>query len=386
MPPIINILALGNFAAALTFRCLDPVLPQIAADTGVDVHAAASLLTAFALPYALIQPTLGAAGDLFGKTRIISFCLVLLVISCGLGAAATSFEMLFVSRVAMGAAAGGVFPLTLALTGDLVPVAQRQHAVARLLATTVTGTLIGSVLAGFIADAWHWRGVLIAMTVAVALVTVVIMLSLRRQKIPAAEPLSLRGLIDGYREILRNPQTAVVYVAVFLEGLCVNGLFPFVAVILAARGESRAAIAGLVLAGFAFGGLAYSISIKAVLRRLSANRLMLVSGAGLGITLALAGLNPNWAVQFVIFFAMGITFYGVHGTLQIFGSELAPQARGSAIALFATAFFLGQAVGPPIYGPAMTGLGIFPTLAVSGLVMFLVAVLAAVRLRHKEAA
>lgn len=383
---VVNILALGTFAAALTFRCLDPVLPPIAVETGVDINTAAALTTGFALPYALIQPTLGAAGDLFGKTRIIVGCLVLLVLSCLLGAIAPSFETLFAARVLMGMAAGGVFPLALALTGDLVPVAERQTAAARLLATTVTGMLMGSAVGGIVGDLMHWRAVLVILAVVIAAASVTTILVLRSITLPVRPTSSMSGLVAGYRTIFRNRQTWIVYSAVFLEGLCLHGFFPFVAPLLARIGETRSTIAGLLLAGFAAGGLIYSLSVRRVLSLMSVNVLMLTGGLAMPAMLVLAGVEISWAVQFVIYLLMGLGFYAFHGSLQIFASELAPAARGSAVALFATFLFLGQAIGPITYGFGFDILGVLPSLALNALVLAAIVIVAAIRLRHDEAA
>src|SRR5438477_9903646 len=78
MPPILNIIALATFAASLSARALDPVLPHVAEDFGVSIAAAASFASGFALTFAIIQPVLGAAADLFGKARLVIVCLVLL--------------------------------------------------------------------------------------------------------------------------------------------------------------------------------------------------------------------------------------------------------------------------------------------------------------------
>ena len=43
-------------------------------------------------------------------------------------------------------------------------------------------------------------------------------------------------------------------------------------------------------------------------------------------------------------------YYTMHGTLQTRATELAPQARGTAISLFAFFFFMGQATGPQLLG------------------------------------
>jgi hypothetical protein len=52
MPPLLNIITLATFAASLSARALDPVLPHVASDFGVSI-ATASVL---AFTFAVIQP------------------------------------------------------------------------------------------------------------------------------------------------------------------------------------------------------------------------------------------------------------------------------------------------------------------------------------------
>src|SRR5438045_8995693 len=78
MPPILNIIALASFAASLSARALDPVLPHIAEDFAVSIATAAGFASGFAFTFAIIQPVLGAAADLCGKARLVSVRLVLL--------------------------------------------------------------------------------------------------------------------------------------------------------------------------------------------------------------------------------------------------------------------------------------------------------------------
>src|SRR5882724_2882299 len=126
MPPAINIIALANFAASLSARALDPVLPHVASDFGVSIATAASFSAIFAFTFAVIQPVLGAAADLFGKARLMIVCLVLLGLANILGAISTSFPLLFATRILAGIGSGGVFPVALSLTSDLVAPEKRQ--------------------------------------------------------------------------------------------------------------------------------------------------------------------------------------------------------------------------------------------------------------------
>jgi len=70
MSPVLNIIALATFAASLTTRALDPILPHVASDFGVSVAAAAGFASVFAFTFAIVQPVMGAVADMFGKARL----------------------------------------------------------------------------------------------------------------------------------------------------------------------------------------------------------------------------------------------------------------------------------------------------------------------------
>ena len=78
---MLTTLWLTVFATSLFFRAVDPIIPQIAADLNEPIGSVALLATAFALPYALMQPILGALADVMGKTRMMFACLVLVTVA-----------------------------------------------------------------------------------------------------------------------------------------------------------------------------------------------------------------------------------------------------------------------------------------------------------------
>ena len=82
---------------------------------------------------------------------------------------------------------------------------------------------------------------------------------------------SLSALMQGYRTIFANPNARICYGAVFIEGCCVLGLFPFIAAFLFELGETSLSIAGIVIAGFAVGGLFYTLTVSRFLPRIGVN-------------------------------------------------------------------------------------------------------------------
>ena len=76
---ITHVSAIG-FATALSARALDPLIPSIADDLAVDAASVAFLSTAFALPFACVQPILGPLADLVGKIRLMVTCLAVIIV------------------------------------------------------------------------------------------------------------------------------------------------------------------------------------------------------------------------------------------------------------------------------------------------------------------
>ena len=368
MGRVLNLMAFVIFATTLFMRSVDPVIPQIASGLNVTPTTAALLSTGFTLPYALVQPVLGALADMFSKTRLIAVCMLVVgiaTIACGL---ATNFEMLMILRVVAGVAAGGVFPIALAVAGDRVPVQQRQVAIGRLLFAAMTGNLLGASGAGVIGDVVGWRGVFFV-TGAIDLVALAVAIPGFRSLNELPGRFDLSTFIPNYRAVFSNPLAKYCFGAVFIEALFLFGVFPYMAVLLREAGETHASIAGVVIAGFGIGGVIYTVMVAWLVAHISERRLMATGGMVMGACLLVIALRMPWPVEFMNFMVMGFGFYLLHGCIQVYVTELAPSARGSATAGHSMFFFLGQAAGPVVYGAGLTSVGITPVLAVGAVAL-----------------
>jgi predicted MFS family arabinose efflux permease len=368
MPRAINIIAIATFAASLSARALDPVLPHIADEFSVSIARAASFAAVFAFTFAVVQPVLGAAADLFGKARLMIVCLVLLGLANILGAMATSFPLLFATRILAGIGSGGVFPVALSLTSDLVVPEKRQVAIGRTLAGSMTGNLLGASFSGVIGDFLGWRGVLAILGLLVVTASVAVTAGFRGAALARGPKSNLSTLWHGYRTIFANPN-ALCFAAVFIEGCCVLGLFPYIASFLFELGETSLSIAGVVIAGFAVGGLIYTMTVSRFLPRLGVNGMMITGASLVGLQLVAIAFGPGWKFQATSLLLMGWGFYMIHGCLQVFASELSVEARATALSLHSFFFFMGQTVGPIAYGIGLQSVGKIPTLLTSAVII-----------------
>jgi DHA1 family inner membrane transport protein len=382
MSRVLNVVAGVSFATALFQRAVDPVIPQIAIDLSVEPATAALLSTAFAIPYAVVQPVLGGMADMLGKIRLMTACLIVLVISAVAGALATDFATLFTARAVSGMAAGGVFPIALAIAGDLVPLGERQVAISRLLAITLAGGLLGASLGGVAGDLIGWHGVFFGAAGIGAAALAAIILGLRGIETDAPARFDLVSMRANYVAIFRNPLAKICFSAVFLEGIFLFGLFPHLAALLYAEGETRASIAGIVIGGFGLGGVIYAFVLPRVLARFGTRNLMIAGGSLVATALVLIAFRVPWPVQFLLFALIGCAFYLVHGSIQIFVTELAPAARGASTAVHSAFFFIGQGIGPVYYGFGFALVGSTQTLLISAAGMAFVGIWCAQMLRH----
>ncbi len=372
------------FAQTIFTRAVDPVIPLIAADFAVDVKTAALLSTVFALPYALVQPALGVAGDFVGKTRLMNVSLIVIALSALVCAVAESFSVLVAMRIAAGLVAGGIFPVAMALIGDLIPINQRQVAIGRLLAVALTGNLLGSLIAGIIGDLLGWRGVFAILGGFSLITAITAFFAFRTVATTKSAPFDRAVVMNNFRQIFADPRAKVCFLAVFFEAVFIHGLFPYVAVLLLMAGETRASIAGLLLGIFALGGIVYSLFVPVIVAHVSERRLMIAGGVMAAAGLVLISGHFPWYWQIAVFGVFGFGFYLLHSTIQVHVTELSQTARGAAASLHSCSFYLGQAVGPVIYGIGFAHGGPEPSMLIGAAVILIVGLICARLLRHRH--
>jgi DHA1 family inner membrane transport protein len=117
------------------------------------------------------------------------------------------------------------------------------------------------------------------------MVTIVAFVAFRGVVTPPPAPFHRAAVIANFRGIFADPRAKVCFTSVFFEAVFIHGLFPYVALLLLAIGETRASVAGLLIAAFAVGGVFYSLVLPVLIVRVRERLLMLAGG-----TLAAAGL------------------------------------------------------------------------------------------------
>lgn len=349
MNPAFFALAAAAFVSGANLRLFDALLPTVARDFGVLPTTASVVVTAFTLAYGLFQVVHGPLGDRLGKLRVVGVA-TLIAAAASLGSAyAPTLQSLTVLRFATGIGAAAIVPLSLAWVGDNTPYDRRQAALGRFLGFILMGQILGPALGGALAEFIHWRRVFDVLAGVFLLVSAVLLIVDRRTARPIAVS-APSSVFDNYLRVLRDPWVRTVMLAVFLEGGLFYGAFAYTGAWLKERFDLSYLMIGALLAGFGLGGMIYSVLVRRLLARFGETGFVKIGSGLLLACFAVLPLLPYWQLTVAVFVVAGFGFYMFHNTLQTKATEMAPQSRGTAIAVFAFALFMGQASGVAVFG------------------------------------
>jgi predicted MFS family arabinose efflux permease len=369
------LLSLAAFGSASGMRIMDPLMPMVAADFGVTVSNIAVVVAVFMLFYGGGQVATGPLGDRLGKLRVVAVALLLFGTLTLIAQFSTGVTQLGVLRGASGLVAGAIIPLLLAHIGDTVPYTDRQAVIGQFLTGKVLAQLLTGPISGVIGQHFGWQASYLAFGTFTLGVGVIMATLLGRRMFHALPdgPRGQSGLM-AYAKILRSPSARRLMFAAFLDGMLLfGGAFPFVASYLIEDFALSAGEAGLVVAFFGVGAMAYTRLARRMVRRFGEPGLLLGGGLGLACGLGLTAAAPWWGLVLILQLLLGFCFYSFHGVLQARATEALPEARGTSVSAFAMSLFMGQTTGSLVFAAVIATGGYRAAFGIAGAGMALFA-------------
>ena len=80
-------------------------------------------------------------------------------------------------------------------------------------------------------------------------------------------------------------------------------------------------------------------SVRLLVGRFGQVGLARIGGVVIGLSYLALGLAPAWWIAPFAVIAIGLGFYMLHNTLQTNATQMSPQARGTAVAIFSSALY-----------------------------------------------
>jgi EmrB/QacA subfamily drug resistance transporter len=154
---ILGAVMVGIFLAALDQTIVGTALPRIITDLrGNELYTWA--FTAYLLTATISGPVYGKLSDLFGRRPIFLIGIGIFLAGSFLAGIAQSMPWLIAARGVQGLGAGALFPIALAVIGDIFAPSERGKYQGLFGAVFGLSILVGPAVGGLITDTigWHW--------------------------------------------------------------------------------------------------------------------------------------------------------------------------------------------------------------------------------------
>jgi MFS family permease len=159
---LVALLGAGVFVGTLDQTVVVTILPQIIDGIQLPVSQfgeATWIVNGYLLGYTVALPVVGRLGDVHGRLRLYVLCLAILVVGSVAVASAPNLGFLVAARAFQAIGGGGVLPLALAISADLLEGERRNLAAGCLAATNNASSLLGPLWGAALVGVVGWRGV-----------------------------------------------------------------------------------------------------------------------------------------------------------------------------------------------------------------------------------
>jgi EmrB/QacA subfamily drug resistance transporter len=176
-PPVHPRLVIATAILASSLALIDSSvvnvgLPAISQSFGTDAVGLQWTVNAYLLPLSALLLLGGAAGDRFGRRRLLIAGVILFGIASLACSVAPTLPFLLFARFVQGASAAMLMPNSLAILGQSFGGEAKGRAIGIWAATGAAAGAVGPVLGGWLIDAGSWRlAFLINVPVSIAAVT-----------------------------------------------------------------------------------------------------------------------------------------------------------------------------------------------------------------------
>ncbi|WP_430332461.1 MFS transporter [Rhodococcus sp. ACT016] len=333
----------GGFLGPFGGGVVTSMLPEIGDGLGVDASAAATSLTAYLLPFALVMLVSGTLGTRWGRMRTVRTAYGVYLATSVACFAAPTLELFLGARVLQGSANAFTTPLLLAALAAMTPPQKLGRALGAFGALQAAGQTSAPLIGGLAAEV-NWRLAFLAIALVAGLLGAIGLPDAARDA-PAESGARLRDAL--------RPEVLRVGLVALLGWGALGGL----GFLLAFRAEDvfgmDPAARGLLLTGFGVAGILTARPVGTLIDRIGARRTVMVGALAGAVLVTIVGTVGSAAVAALGWFVAGVAsqFVLVGVNAAVLGAE--GGNRGGAVSVVQSLRFSGAALAPlaltPLY-------------------------------------
>ncbi|GAB2851210.1 MFS transporter [Lentzea nigeriaca] len=326
---------MGPFGGAVTTS----ILPEIGHTFGRSPGAAASTLTFYLVPFAVLMLVSGTLAQRWGPQRTVRIGYVVYAVASALAASAWTFEVLLASRALQGAANSFTTPVLLAVIAASTPKEKLGRALGLFGSMQAAGQTSAPLVGGLTAEV-DWRLAFVVISIVAVGLAV---LGVPQTDTEPERDASLRSAFV--------PSTLRPALVAFVGWACLGGLSFLVAFRLDDVFGLGAGERGVLLTGFGIVGFLTARQVGKAVDRYGATTTVVV-GTTLGGGLIVAvGTSPVAAIVVIAWALTGAAAQGVLVSINALVLQSENANRGGSVSVVQSLRFMGAAAAPLAFVP-----------------------------------
>lgn len=329
----------GGFLGPFGGGVVTVLVPDLRHALHTTTAGAAAALTAYLVPFALLQLVSGTIGERIGLARTVRAAYVAYALA-SVGVALTgTLAPFLVLRGLQGSANAFTTPLLVAALADATPRATLGRAMATFAAVQTIGVVLAPLIGG-LAGALDYR---LAFLVPAAAALV-----LASAWLPPHQP---------HEDATPTLRTALTRRTRLLSGFAFAAYMSTVGMgfLVALRAADHFGLAssarGLLLADFGFAGMLAGRPIGGLIDRRGPLRMLVLGAGASAVAIPLVGLAPSIALLAATWALAGVSSQMVWATVYTFAVDAAPGNRAGAVSIIGACRFAGNALAPVVWLP-----------------------------------
>ena len=373
------LLAFLGFLANGDNYAASALISNIAVDLGIPVSSAAASVTAYMATYGLFTLIYGPLADRFGKAKIIKIAGIGTAIFSLIAAASYSLPSLVVLRALNGAFGAGIFPITIALVGEMYDDKDRHKKIALMMSVGFLGGALASAIGGTISYLGSWRTVYLIYGVGELIAAVLILKYLKPDKAKTSE----LHFIKGYKVALSDRRVLGLVSIVFLIGFSVLGSYTYMGTYILDNTSLNILVVGIILSLYGFGTVFGSKTIVP-LRKKHPKTVMITSAVIGSLSLLTFAFSGHIVFMGIALLSFGFSYISIQSTLVTTIQEKLTGIKGTAMSLIAFNLFVGAAIGTQVNSMVISRFTMSTVFVVSAIILTFAGIFAQISMTKFE--
>lgn len=331
-------LYMGAFLGPFGGNAVLAMIPTLSEAFDVDVGLVALSITVYMIPYVAMQLVSGRVSDVYDRRLTLVAGLGVYAVGSLLSLISPTIGFFLAARIVQGFGGAFIFPVIMAMLGDLVEPGQVGRAMGWLGATTTAGLALGPLIGGILA-AIDWRILFLILTVLAGGLAVLYYFTLRGRVERHHEV-----KVPPIREIASNRGVLLLGAVSLILFFGIIGTMTYTSANLGPLwGED---VVGLILSAVGFAGMLISPIAGHLVDRLGETRVASLGIGGMVIAFILMTRASTVLEYFAVFALLGLSSSSNWAALNTLSVEILPRARGSVASIYNTFRFTGYALAP----------------------------------------